>query len=382
MTKNTFQQRTATGFTLVELLVVIAIIGILVALLLPAVQAAREAARRSQCKNQIKQMALACLLHEDTQGYFPSGGWGTRFVADPNRGYGEDQPGSWYYSVFAFLEENALRDLGRGTTPGTAAYEEAITQLLQTPVGTFNCPSRRNIALGIHTSPSVSPEQNFVTNLSVAKGDYAANSGDSVFHASQGITGSIAGAQSLADGDDPSTVWGNTRDEFLGALRNPYYQSGVIYFRSEITFSKITDGSSKTYLIGEKFVSPIGYDDNTAFSGVSDAAAGLGDNQSMYAGYEWDNHRVSGNVNLTGRSRRNYALAYGGSRIPDVEDFQPALDNNDDLAKNYLAYGSAHPGAMNMSFCDGSVRSIAYEIDSLTHQYLANREDGEAVGEF
>src|SRR4029079_6880324 len=61
------------GFTLVELLVVIAIIGILVALLLPAVQAAREAARRNQCKNHLKQLSLGCLLHLDTQKYFPTG---------------------------------------------------------------------------------------------------------------------------------------------------------------------------------------------------------------------------------------------------------------------------------------------------------------------
>src|SRR5687768_12586666 len=65
------RKRRERGFTLVELLVVIAIIGVLVALLLPAVQAAREAARRNSCLNNIKQICLGLMNHEDTKKAFP-----------------------------------------------------------------------------------------------------------------------------------------------------------------------------------------------------------------------------------------------------------------------------------------------------------------------
>lgn len=349
------------AFTLVELLVVIAIIGILVALLLPAVQAAREAARRNQCKNQLKQMGLASLLHEDTHGFFPSGGWGTYFVAEPNHGYGSKQPGSWYYSVFSYLEENSLRDLGRGQAIGSPQWQTDIRQLLQTPVGVFNCPSRRAIALGTHVSTALAPSFSFVNGLQVAKGDYAGNSGDSR-HATVGNST----AQSMSR--YPRTIeegvnfpWPNmSKTTNANGSLNPDYQNGVIFAASEVKPAQIVDGLSKTYLIGEKFVAPKAYNDNTAYGTLQGR---LGDNQSLYAGYEWDNQRVAYNPRNPLTTR--------------VADFQPSADSDapaDDI-KAITAYGSAHAGGLNMAFCDGSVHQVSYDIDSTLHREQAIRND-------
>jgi prepilin-type N-terminal cleavage/methylation domain-containing protein/prepilin-type processing-associated H-X9-DG protein len=373
--KARWRSKPARGFTLVELLVVIAIIGILVALLLPAVQAAREAARRNQCKNNLKQLALGCLLHVDTHKFLPSGGWNDHYTADPNRGYGGNQPGGWYYNILAYIEEQALRDLGKGqafdgVTP-SAGYKAASIQLHTTPVSSFLCPSRHSVklypwgwtggAVGVGT-PGAGPP--WINNLpAVTKADYAANAGDSLVSAGDpfapysmwppaGMTYSAIDGQ--AKWTDTSCTPTVSRS---GLTTPPYCQSGVITYHSETKLSQITDGTTNTYLVGEKFLTPLMYEAAAA------NYQGYGDDQCAYIGYEWDNERVSWNNSP--------------SNAEGPENYLPRQDALGTDIPNEYAFGSPHAGAMNMAMCDGSVHSLSYDIDTNTHRYLSIKNDGE-----
>lgn len=156
-----------SGFTLVEVLVVIAIIGVLLAITLPAVQMARESSRRSSCANNLRQQAIAVRLHEETHKTFPTGGW-KDFFGDPDAGYGPKQPGGWIYNILSYIEEDSLRQLGRGLKG--QAREQALTTLMQSPVEVFYCPSRRLPLLYPYTGPEL---KNAKPPKEVAKTDYA-----------------------------------------------------------------------------------------------------------------------------------------------------------------------------------------------------------------
>src|SRR3954447_13591745 len=286
------------AFTLVEILVVIAIIGVLVALLLPAIQSAREAARRGQCANNLKQIGLACLNHEDVHKHWPSGGWGYDWTADSNRGYGPDQPGSWVFNVLDFVEEGNVRSLEKGLTITSPGFQSASTTLHQTPVAIFNCPSRRGPR--IYPSPWGPPgneaikEQPWlaaVARTGVAKSDYAASSGDSRKFSGDDFYRPDSYANIRPELWTPTSVCKSTGNPQLDA-NLVFCQSGIMYYRSTLKPAQVNDGTSKTYLVGEKWMPTNGYDGTTD---ENDPGYTAGDNQSVYTGYEWDNQRVAWN---------------------------------------------------------------------------------------
>ena len=368
--RRTSRSRRSAGFTLVELLVVIAIIGVLVALLLPAVQAAREAARRAQCSNNLKQIGLASLNHLDGQKCYPSGGWGDGFVGAPDAGYGKDQPGSWQYSILSFMELANLRQMGSGAAVNSQGFIDGITLVNTTPVSAFTCPSRRpagvSLAMGMG---SLKGDFSFLKNVAestgIVKSDYAASAGEAKVFASNTPgrimpqPGSIAGGKTF----DWNQAANDTETQYFGRQWNQYYQNGVIYYHSEVSEARIEDGTSNTYLVGEKYMPADVYAGSSALT--APGFPSWGENQGMYSGFEWDNQRV----------------AWGADwAVSEQEKFQPSQDRAGVTGLSPEApFGSAHAAAFNMVYCDGSVHSISYDIDPVTHRDLAVRNDGNAV---
>ncbi len=344
------------GFTLVELLVVIAIIGILVALLLPAIQAAREAARRSQCTNNLKQLGIACQLHVDAHKFLPSSGWDDWWVGCPDQGSGERQPGNWTYALLPYIEETAKAGLGQGWKCGDKTGAALIGQMVGTPVGVFYCPSRR----AVRAYPCGGREyRDYVQPENCGKTDYAANMGD-VPNFSFGN-----GPPNIA-GYDAWVGWGQSGPLFINFVKNtlkinsPTGHTGVIFQRSEIKYSQITDGTSKTYLLGEKNMPVNHYEDGLVGN----------DDQSMYNAQDRDNLR-STYCWIRGEQKANVPPAYPA--IPD--QFYPDA-GGPDWAWNF---GGPHPGGWIALFCDGSVHFMSFDMAPINHQWLGNRLDGSAL---
>ncbi len=360
------------GFTLVELLVVIAIIGILVALLLPAIQAAREAARRSQCVNNLKQLSLASLNHHDTTGHFPSGGWGWFWVGDPDRGFGEDQPGGWAFSVMPFTEEgNAYKFASDGDPVAISQRQlDAMLEVLNKPLLLLGCPSRRG---GSRPFPKPQDGPYYARNCAQAtgsgrgstpdphagRGDYAINCGDQP--ANEAGSGPGGGVMTAVPDPKTITTWclsatgkkigsGSCHDGTTHAA------TGISFLRSEVAISHVTDGTSKTYLIGEKFILPKEYE--TGWDS--------GDNETWCTGYNNDNFRTSYVPPSQDTDNNAHRVPYQG----DARAYPG----------RYI-FGSVHSAGLNMSYCDGHVETVTYDIDPYLHRSLGNRGDGSTAGE-
>ncbi|MGA2258667.1 MAG: DUF1559 domain-containing protein [Thermoguttaceae bacterium] len=340
------------AFTLVELLVVITIIGILIALLLPAVQAAREAARQTQCKNNLKQLALGCLNHEQLIGHFPTNGWGDEWMGDPDRGTESLQPGGWFFNILPYIEQQSVHDISLGLGAwNSAAKMAANLRCAGVPLSVFYCPTRRPAIVypwaGTTFFNVASPI------IAVARSDYAGNGGDYYTDPNfSGIWGGTGPTDVTIVEGPPGQLNATGRTGFAAIAK---LSTGIFYGGSVIKMSDIPDGTTVTYLCGEKYLCP------DLYSNGQDP----GDNEFAVMGDNEDIARWTANtVNYT-------------TNPPTATYITPMQDTPGAVIQH--PWGSAHANGFFMAFCDGSVQMLNYSIDLETHRRLSDRKDGNTI---
>ncbi len=310
-----------SGLTLIETLVVIAIIGTLIGLLLPAVQKVREAAARTSCANNLKQLALAAQMYNDTCGRLPPGQIGPyqwRVPNQPYYGWGPSSYGwSWLSRILSFVEQNNL--FTAGGIPNKTLAQSGITAVR---IVLFLCPS--------DTASNAPPR----TNTGNLEGFPVGNTNY------KGVSGANWGYDSSQNFWFP-TLWKNkgTNGSYDGLNHGDgaMFRTDVLQPRDLLT---ITDGLSNTFLIGE------------------DVPA-----LNNWCSWPYATH------------------AYGtcaippNARQPNGQPFDP-----NDWYNNH-SFRSRHPGGLQFAFADGSVRFIQNAIPLSVYRAMATIQGGEIVDE-
>ena len=305
-------RRTARAFTLVEFLVVIAIIGILIALLLPAVQAARDAARRNQCINNLKQLGLAAHSYASARKVMPMSD-GDAFQNPGRSGAG------WIVSVMPYMEEQAQYDRFKpylktamvASTSSGGILHPGCRDALKTPLSILRCPSDATSKLTSKDQYQISPFECAVTSY-------------------KGVTGTKL-----------SCVW------YVPGTNNYPPCDGVLWsgsYRRPVLWSKITDGTRHTLMIGEDIPSQNNH---------SAAYYGNGDYCTTVPNY----------------------LEASGLALFNMVYFPAKPDSWTEV----MTFRSVHPGGVHFCSADGSVDLLADTISNVVYKALSTRAGGESA---
>ena len=316
-----FSANARTGFTLIELLVVIAIIGVLVGLLLPAVQQAREAARRSACSNKMKQQGLAIHNFADVNPETFPAGW----VGEYENGewHGDEGEGFGFASrMLPFIEENNVyKTINFDQQVSHSSNAAART----TVISTFLCPSD-SYGSGDLFNPGAEGSGEDTPDATPGSTQYARSNYPGVF-----------GSEHMGGHDDHDDLTAalNVEDEGL----EPGEGDGIFFAggangQNAVKFKSVTDGLSKTVMIGER--------------------------DSRLGGSLWIG--------------RGDGLEAGMSRVVGVGEH--VFNSGDPHFEDFF---SSHPGGVSFVFADGHVAFLSDGMSESVFQSLSTRAGGEVA---